>query len=1509
MLEKALNTVMPFKIIRFGNKNRKGRYTLSHKNSFLVRVQLLDNTIMECTLTVENTGIDCLNAVANRLELKEVQYFGLQYYNKQMAIRWVELDKPLKKQVDKNAQDPTLFFRVMYYVANFELLQQEITRYLFYLQLKNNVIDGCLPRSPEEAIELASYMLQAEFGDYNPEVHTVQYFRDFILFPEVMAPNEEILDSLTRETLNFHQKHRGLTPPDAEFNYILKVIHLEGYGEECYLAKDSQNCDFEIGCSFVGIVAREILAATESQSNTNEKSSVSKHSFGKVTWYEWNSIDSVLFTKATIILNMRKDDTTLQFHMEDAETAKYVCRIFETRRKFYSLNRQSSKKLAVENGESSIQRRPTLRRTQDTPMPIAEVVNSQGAIDQHTADGAQLQHPDFISSQENLQSYGRPTDAQYYASQTSLDHVYVSQTSLNRVPGVQQEFGYANGYVPSGSMYSSPSINSLGHSQTQLNQRSPASSNISLSSERHLAGNGVPVYRRTPEYDQAVQQRRRYSSYLENQVVSMRQKQPDVTELHDVSLKPRPHSMIYSQQELLQQAIHGPHYAHYPLQNPPLHYLHGAARRVDSANHLPTSQTQIHRPVESSHESLHAIHGLATQPSQHPTQYPIDRHPQHVKDRHLQNVGGIPGNAILAASTPELANSIQQVQGYSGSEMQLLRHYNKPPPPYPRNNSTSTPDLSAHRNTGVSASTPDLHHGYSVAPGQRRGHLHPIVAEDGRYDSLQEHQELDEFGPTVIRGVCTSVEALHRPPMAVLPQRPQAALQSVHAYIQEVSNDKPGIPESGQRPRVRHTGHHPNPRHHRPVSYPPRLNHSNQILAGVEENFHRLPTVQQTHTPLERSQTNSSTSTVDTPYGSLQYIPEQQGSQISLQHAQLTPAAHPVLSQYHPTPQRAEVHITGMTGNLQYQQNNMPVQDFEDDDSEQDHEDRLQSHQITAHHYHPAPQHAPMASNVTMVVHSSASENENDSDESSVEGEPKADYRNAPLMTIDHWHRERPKEMYVPPKNDSIQFPASSSSQAFRPPPPYPDSHEAENEDDSIIPKIPAIETSDHDPPKSYRKPEQMQSFDEGDMAQLSVFPHPNPSPMPHSHKLSNTNPFYSSNPFYIPHERTQNPDHGNMPGIFDFQQSNVGSGQQDNDVESVFANAPSGELRNARRSTRRNSPLKVSGANFDIDEPSSPSTGSPDDRVLQLEKVVEEGVVFTEFKSIPSGKASSNAEPFMKDPSGLRDRKGVYPYHENRVIISRTAANPEGYINASFMKIDVAGEEQKYILCQNPKESFLHEFWEMVWDQGVRIITMISKDLEDGKGRCGRYWPEHIGDSDALLFGDYRISSENISEISQTTFMQHADSEAAMRSRISSSTCKHLSTSILALQKAGTTERRKIWHLHYYGWPDSGAPKEATDFLAFLEELESVRRLAQDIFPQQPPAPVLVHCPSGAGRSGVFVLCDLMRHSLEHNKTTTIPEMLKALRQQRANVVQTVSQYHFVYQVLILFLKNSRLI
>lgn len=56
-------------------------------------------------------------------------------------MRWVELEKPLKKQMDKFASEPLLFFGVMFYVPSVIRLQQEVTRYLItHFVLKNTDI-------------------------------------------------------------------------------------------------------------------------------------------------------------------------------------------------------------------------------------------------------------------------------------------------------------------------------------------------------------------------------------------------------------------------------------------------------------------------------------------------------------------------------------------------------------------------------------------------------------------------------------------------------------------------------------------------------------------------------------------------------------------------------------------------------------------------------------------------------------------------------------------------------------------------------------------------------------------------------------------------------------------------------------------------------------------------------------------------------------------------------------------------------------------------------------------------------------------------------------------------------------------------------------------------------------------------------------------------------------------------------------------------------------------------
>uniref|UniRef100_A0A8C4PGZ8 Protein tyrosine phosphatase non-receptor type 14 n=1 Tax=Equus asinus asinus TaxID=83772 RepID=A0A8C4PGZ8_EQUAS len=115
----------------FGLKLRRTRrYNVLSKNCFVTRIRLLDSNVIECTLSVESTGQECLEAVAQRLELRETHYFGLWFLSKSQQARWVELEKPLKKHLDKFANEPLLFFGVMFYVPNVSWLQQEATSLL-----------------------------------------------------------------------------------------------------------------------------------------------------------------------------------------------------------------------------------------------------------------------------------------------------------------------------------------------------------------------------------------------------------------------------------------------------------------------------------------------------------------------------------------------------------------------------------------------------------------------------------------------------------------------------------------------------------------------------------------------------------------------------------------------------------------------------------------------------------------------------------------------------------------------------------------------------------------------------------------------------------------------------------------------------------------------------------------------------------------------------------------------------------------------------------------------------------------------------------------------------------------------------------------------------------------------------------------------------------------------------------------------------------------------------------
>lgn len=488
----------------FGLKLRRTRrYNVLSKNCFVTRIRLLDSNVIECTLSVESTGQECLEAVAQRLELRETHYFGLWFLSKSQQARWVELEKPLKKHLDKFANEPLLFFGVMFYVPNVSWLQQEATRYQYYLQVKKDVLEGRLRCTLEQVIRLAGLAVQADFGDYN-QFDSQDFLREYVLFPMDLALEEAVLEELTQKVAQEHKAHSGILPAEAELMYINEVERLDGFGQEIFSVKDNHGNSVHLGIFFMGIFVRNRIGR-------------------QAVIYRWNDIGNITHNKSTILVELINKEETALFHTDDIENAKYISRLFATRHKFYKQNKICTEQ---SNSPPPIRRQPTwsrssLPRQQPYILPPMHVQCGEHYSETHTSQDS------IVHGNE---------EALYRNSHNSLD--------LN----------YLNGTVTNGSVCSAHSINSLSCSQTFV-QASPVSSNLSIPgsdimradyipSHRHSAII-VPSYRPTPDYETVMRQLKRGVLPTDSQSQSLRNL--NIINTHAYN---QPEDLVYSQPEM-----------------------------------------------------------------------------------------------------------------------------------------------------------------------------------------------------------------------------------------------------------------------------------------------------------------------------------------------------------------------------------------------------------------------------------------------------------------------------------------------------------------------------------------------------------------------------------------------------------------------------------------------------------------------------------------------------------------------------------------------------------------------------------------------------------------------------------------------------------------------------------------------------------------------------------------------------------------------------------------------
>lgn len=190
-----------------------------------------DSVVIEVQVDRNAIGQDILDKVCESIGTVEKDYFGLQYSTNKIDTLWLNLRNRIVSQV--SWQSPLrLRLRVKYFVEPHYLLQ-EVTRKLFYMQLKQNIFDGKLSLPTEALPKALAAIAQSEIGDQNQHnQHNL-----FDSYATLYTFNDEGTDFNLEQVMHEHSMLNGTSKNAAVSQFLYLVSALPQYGMEPYSVK------------------------------------------------------------------------------------------------------------------------------------------------------------------------------------------------------------------------------------------------------------------------------------------------------------------------------------------------------------------------------------------------------------------------------------------------------------------------------------------------------------------------------------------------------------------------------------------------------------------------------------------------------------------------------------------------------------------------------------------------------------------------------------------------------------------------------------------------------------------------------------------------------------------------------------------------------------------------------------------------------------------------------------------------------------------------------------------------------------------------------------------------------------------------------------------------------------------------------------------------------------------------------------------------------------------------
>ncbi|KAL8198393.1 UNVERIFIED_CONTAM: protein tyrosine phosphatase, non-receptor type 11 [Gekko kuhli] len=337
----------------------------------------------------------------------------------------------------------------------------------------------------------------------------------------------------------------------------------------------------------------------------------------------------------------------------------------------------------------------------------------------------------------------------------------------------------------------------------------------------------------------------------------------------------------------------------------------------------------------------------------------------------------------------------------------------------------------------------------------------------------------------------------------------------------------------------------------------------------------------------------------------------------------------------------------------------------------------------------------------------------------------------------------------------------------------------------------------------------------------------------------------------------------------------------------------------------KKNPMVEKSGAVVHLKQPFNTTrinAANIDNRVKELNKMADQSEkskqgFWEEFEMLQQQECKllyPRKEGQRVENKGKNRYKNILPFDTTRVALRDVDESVPGsdYINANYIKIcnsqwpntinlyrpienileDGRSSEhgKVYIATQGCLQTTVNDFWAMVYQENAHVIVMTTREVERGRNKCFRYWP------DKHCTKEYgRISVRNIGEQEVQGY--------------------HIRD--LEIVRTDREERpRRIKHFQFFSWPDHGVPNEPGGVLHFLDQVNQAQRSFADT------GPIVVHCSAGIGRTGTIIVIDILMDTIHRqglNCDIDIPKTIQMVRRQRSGMVQTEAQYKFVYMAV----------